>query len=628
MKKVLLFTIACICTSWLSAQFVYKIKADSVLITNDSCNAELNLENSTKDTLGFLYNKGKGRTEFRRMVKKIDSVTYVIGGTDTIKTGGSSIANTIYTGDGTITGTRNVNFTTIGGGISFNMKTATDPSFTRFKNSYFMTNPDWGGRVFATYAISEDDSAINGFSVVNDGGGVNRGNELSMLIMGSKNAYNFGGQSEGTFIRADRQPLTIISDINGNPAAAYPIQFYTGTHFWQDNTNSIPTLRLNGNQTIDVKSTIRLGNLTSDPTGNNGMLYYNSTNNKFRGYQNGAWIDIIGGGGSGLLTADNGLTANTSTNVQLGGTLLNSTTVTGGSNTMTFTSTAAIITNTLNGINTGAGNGIFGQAASGTGVAGASNSGPGGTFTSTSNVGISVNSTSAHAASFGIFPSSTNTIATMLAFQRNSSGSAADGIGMSIDMATKTSDGSLQNSNQIISKWTTANTATRTSQFIITGVNAGTTGNKFVLSGNGALQLPGYGSGNFTGTATKTLQVDASGNIIEGSTNVKQLKAASIQSPTSSENVTLFYTAEAITVNSVREVITGGTSVTYSLVYSSTRTGSTTNIVSSHAASSTTGANASIANASVPGGSWVWIISTGVNGSVTEFHLTVNYQQQ
>jgi len=68
MKKILLFTIACICTSWLSAQYVYKIKADSVLITNDSCTAELNLENRTKDTLGFLYNKGKGRTEFRRMV--------------------------------------------------------------------------------------------------------------------------------------------------------------------------------------------------------------------------------------------------------------------------------------------------------------------------------------------------------------------------------------------------------------------------------------------------------------------------------------------------------------------------------------------------------------------------------
>ncbi|MFC0773036.1 hypothetical protein [Terrimonas alba] len=61
------------------SQFIHKIKADSVLITNDSCNAELNLENSTKDTLGFLYNKGKGRTEFRKGLIKINDSLYIIG---------------------------------------------------------------------------------------------------------------------------------------------------------------------------------------------------------------------------------------------------------------------------------------------------------------------------------------------------------------------------------------------------------------------------------------------------------------------------------------------------------------------------------------------------------------------
>lgn len=47
------------------SQFTYKIKADSVKITNDSCTAELIIENSTKNVSGFLYNKGNGRTEFR-----------------------------------------------------------------------------------------------------------------------------------------------------------------------------------------------------------------------------------------------------------------------------------------------------------------------------------------------------------------------------------------------------------------------------------------------------------------------------------------------------------------------------------------------------------------------------------
>ena len=60
------------------SQFVYKIKADSVKITNDSCNAELILENSTRNVDGFLYNKGNGRTEFRKGLTKInDSVFFL-----------------------------------------------------------------------------------------------------------------------------------------------------------------------------------------------------------------------------------------------------------------------------------------------------------------------------------------------------------------------------------------------------------------------------------------------------------------------------------------------------------------------------------------------------------------------
>lgn len=41
-----------------------------------------------------------------------------------------------------------------------------------------------------------------------------------------------------------------------------------------------------------------LGNkVDPDPTGANGMLYYNTTNNKFRAYENSAWVDLIGAGG-------------------------------------------------------------------------------------------------------------------------------------------------------------------------------------------------------------------------------------------------------------------------------------------------------------------------------------------
>lgn len=84
MKKVLLLLVAAVSMAEIKSQYIYKIKADSVLITNDSCTAELNLENSTKSIKGFLYNKGNGRTEFRAGLIKINDSTYIIGN-DTLK---------------------------------------------------------------------------------------------------------------------------------------------------------------------------------------------------------------------------------------------------------------------------------------------------------------------------------------------------------------------------------------------------------------------------------------------------------------------------------------------------------------------------------------------------------------
>ena len=44
----------------------------------------------------------------------------------------------------------------------------------------------------------------------------------------------------------------------------------------------------------EFHETVTLDSQASDPTGTNGMMYYNSTSNKFRGYQNGAWINLDG----------------------------------------------------------------------------------------------------------------------------------------------------------------------------------------------------------------------------------------------------------------------------------------------------------------------------------------------
>ena len=51
--------------------------------------------------------------------------------------------------------------------------------------------------------------------------------------------------------------------------------------------------KLDVNGTVRVQNSLTLGNLASDPAGANGMIYYNTTTNKFRGFENGAWVDLI-----------------------------------------------------------------------------------------------------------------------------------------------------------------------------------------------------------------------------------------------------------------------------------------------------------------------------------------------
>src|SRR6186997_1030173 len=87
MRKVILVFVAAVISLASYSQVIYKIKTDSLLVTNDSCNAELNLENSTRNVNGFLYNKGNGRTEFRKGLIKVNDSIYIIGA-DTLNLAG------------------------------------------------------------------------------------------------------------------------------------------------------------------------------------------------------------------------------------------------------------------------------------------------------------------------------------------------------------------------------------------------------------------------------------------------------------------------------------------------------------------------------------------------------------
>jgi len=101
MKRILFLLILLCLEKSLHAQYIYTIKADSVKITNTCDTAELIIENHTQTVPGFLFNKGRGRTEFRR-ISQFNDTSVVIGG-DTIHLGRGyknfANANLTYDGD-------------------------------------------------------------------------------------------------------------------------------------------------------------------------------------------------------------------------------------------------------------------------------------------------------------------------------------------------------------------------------------------------------------------------------------------------------------------------------------------------------------------------------------------------
>lgn len=139
MKNLLFLLCLTLLTSSLKAQYVHKIKGDSVLITNDSCSAELNIENSTKLIKGFLYNRGNGRTEFRKGVIKINDSMYLFGN-DTLNFknilnsvgfagGGISSLNNLTDANQTfVTGSSGSDFSILSSGSvhTFNLPSASD----------------------------------------------------------------------------------------------------------------------------------------------------------------------------------------------------------------------------------------------------------------------------------------------------------------------------------------------------------------------------------------------------------------------------------------------------------------------------------------------------------------------
>lgn len=247
----------------------------------------------------------------------------------------------------------------------------------------------------------------------------------------------------------------------------------------------------------------------------------------------GGVISATGGGGiDDVLAVGQALTSNR--------------TLTTGTNTFTGTSTfqdgatnsAFTFNNTLNtssltvglkatvtgtnpssiavlGSGSGVTQGVSGQSSSGVGTTGQSTSGTGLYGKSTSgnallaetNTGIAIIGTN-------FSSSGTNGVTTMLKLSRDKSGSAANGIGGSIEYTAKTSDGFGYTSNTISSIFTNVTTASRTSSLIFSGANNGSNVDIMTLGGEGYLKINGI-----TATAASAITPSAGMVVFVNSTD-------------------------------------------------------------------------------------------------------------
>lgn len=127
-----------------------------------------------------------------------------------------------------------------------------------------------------------------------------------------------------------------------------------------------------------------------------------------------------------------------------------------------------------------------------------------------------------------------------------------------------------------------------------------------------------------------TLFLSDAGSYLNPLSGREALKAITVELPTSSEDIAMFYVEQDITITNIHAVVAGSAtpSVTINPVQTTDRSAAGTAILSSPTAitNTTTGQNlTSFNDATVPAGSWVVFKTTAQSGTVDEISMTVVY---
>ena len=115
-------------------------------------------------------------------------------------------------------------------------------------------------------------------------------------------------------------------------------------------------------------------------------------------------------------------------------------------------------------------------------------------------------------------------------------------------------------------------------------------------------------------------------------TLVSDSKSITVESPTATENLSIFFTNKAITITEIRAVLVGSAtpSVTWTIRHGTDRSATGTEVVTggTTTTSTTTGSDVTSFNdPTIVADAFVWLKTTAKSGTVTELQITIVYTE-
>jgi len=152
---------------------------------------------------------------------------------------------------------------------------------------------------------------------------------------------------------------------------------------------------------------------------------------------------------------------------------------------------------------------------------------------------------------------------------------------------------------------------------------------KSIVTGNVENPDTGHYSIFINSADNKLTLKDSSGNLtpLIDSASAIFNKTFTLEAPTATEDMTIFRTDVAITVQEVIAVSVGTTpSTTYQLKHSTDRNAAGNALTTSAATTSTTTGNvATLSDATIPANSWVWFETTAASGTNVRITIDIRY---